>query len=173
MIGRPEIKLRAPEPSDIDAMYLWENISDEWAHGVTRVPVSRKMLWDYVENYSSDVLSSGQLRLIITDAGSEAAVGCIDIYEIDAINRRAGVGVVIAPMYRGQGYAYAAVEAIQRYAYRHLGLHQLWAVVASGNISSRHLFESCGFEVCGHLRSWIREGEKYGDAYMYQHLLIG
>ena len=60
-----EIRLRAPEPSDLDRMYIWENDPALWPFGSAMAPFSRKQLSDYIESYDGDIFASRQLRLVI------------------------------------------------------------------------------------------------------------
>lgn len=165
------ILLRAPEPSDIDAMYLWENDPQIWAEGTVRAPMSRQMLHDFVMCYNPDPNSAGQLRLIIEEKQTHEAVGCVDLYEYDAVNRRAGVGIVIMPQWQRQGLAARALNLMACYCHESLGLRQLWAIAGCDNTASRSLFERCGYRPCGTLRSWIRRGTTFTNALMYQLLL--
>lgn len=166
-----EISLRAPEPTDVDAMYRMENDPAVWPEGFTRAPMSRHMLSEYVANYSADPFAQGQLRMIIEADGE--AVGMVDLYDVDAINRRAGVGIVIEASMRRRGLAREALNRIADYCATSLGLHQLHAVVAAGNDASRALFAACGYRTAGCLRSWVRVGRRYSDAYIYQLMLDG
>lgn len=173
MLNDGKIYLRAPEPdADVDAMYRWETDELSWADGRTRAPLSRHALWEYATNYDADPLRAGQARFIICSVQTDESLGCLDLYEIDIINRRAGLGIYIESHNRKKGYARAAIELMAAYSREHLGLHQLWSIVSSSNEASRKLFGSTEFTVAGHLRSWIRLGESYTDAYVFQRLLI-
>lgn len=167
MITDGIIRLRAPEPADVDSIYLWENDPDGRG-GCT--PVSRRQVWDYVQAYDADALRAGELRLLIVPEGETDAVGCIDLYETDARNRRAGVAVYIDPAHRRRGYARAALTLMLHHAKRDLGLHQLWAHVAADNAPSLALFAACGFKAAGCLRSWLRRGNRWTDVRVLQHL---
>lgn len=172
MILNDNIILRAPEPSDVDAMFRWENDSASWNAGRTRAPMSRHALWEYVNNYSADIMAAGQARFVIVDGDSDEPVGCVDLYDIDILNRRGGVGIYIEKGFRRQGYAQQAIGLLSLYCQRELGLHQLWAVISADNKASRALFRSCNFKECGRLRSWIRHSEHYKDALIAQSLLV-
>lgn len=172
MITDGKIILRAPEPSDVDALYLWENDRSLWLHGRTRAPLSRHQLWQYVDSYSADPLSEGQVRFMIAEAESGETIGTIDLSDIDTKNRRAEVGIFIIPRQRRSGFASRALRLIADYCRFELGLHQLWATASASNIASRKLFETAGFVVTGRLRSWIRvTSTSYSDAYLMQLLL--
>lgn len=173
MLNDGIIYLRPPEPdSDIDAMYRWESDELSWADGRTRAPLSRHALWEYATNYDADPLRAGQARLIICAVDYDDLLGCVDLYDIDVINRRAGIGIYIERERRRNGYARRAVELVVEYCRSYLGLHQLWVTVASTNEASRSLFSGLGFTTTGRLRSWIRIGESYTDAFFCQRLLV-
>lgn len=171
MITGTKIRLRAPEPTDVDAMFRWENDSQSWVNGRTRAPMSRHALWQYVESYDADIMHAGQARFIIVETSSAEPIGCIDLYDIDTLNRRAAVGIYIEPSWRNRDMATQSLLLLADYCQQQLGLHQLWAVIASDNTPSRALFHSVGFKECGRLRSWLRQGEHYTDALLTQRLL--
>ncbi|MDE7411707.1 MAG: GNAT family N-acetyltransferase [Paramuribaculum sp.] len=166
-----DLILRALEPDDVDALYRWENEADVTESGLYRAPMSRELLMDYARNYNPDVFAAGQLRLIIEDRATGDRVGAIDLYEVDSINRRAGVGIIIDRKYRGNGLGKVGLMNFITHCYKHFGLHQLWAVVTIKNKISARLFESVGFKITGRLRSWVRIGESYDDAMFYQLIL--
>ncbi|MCM1293677.1 MAG: GNAT family N-acetyltransferase [Bacteroides sp.] len=170
MTSDSKITFRAPEPSDLDMLFRWENDADAWRQGRTRAPWSRHALWQYIENYDADILAAGQSRFILMV--DELPVGCIDLYDIDTINRRAGVGIYIAAEHRCKGLATASLAMMAYYCRIQLGLHQLWAIISADNTDSRSAFRKVGFKECGRLRSWIRVGESYTDALQTQLLLI-
>ncbi len=172
MITDSIISLRAPEPSDVDTLYIWENDRTLWPDGRTRAPLSRHQLWQYIDSYSADPLAEGQARFLIVDDKSGESVGAVDLFDIDTVNRRAAVGIFVAPQHRCWGIALRAVKLIAGYCRMELGLHQLWAVTAASNTASRKLFEAAGFAVAGRLRSWVRVSQaSYSDAYIMQLLL--
>ena len=42
--GKPQVRLRALEPEDLDILYRYENDSSLWEVGTTIAPFSRKQL---------------------------------------------------------------------------------------------------------------------------------
>ncbi len=163
--------LRALEPDDVDALFRWENEDSMRQYGLDRAPVSRQLLVDYVTNYNPNIFSAGQLRLIVEEMDTKQPIGALDLYEVDSINRRAAVGIVIDEAYRGKGFGKRSMIKLIRFCHAHFGLHQLWAVVSVKNTVSARLFESVGFKTSGRLRSWVRIGETYEDALIYQLIL--
>lgn len=164
------IKLRAVEPTDLDALYRWENDTSLWTMGSSMAPFSRKQLWDYINDYTDDIYTARQLRLMIERKVDGDLLGTIDMYDFDPFNMRAGIGILIDSAYSRQGYGARAMQLLTQYA-QYLGLHQLWAVVPATNVASMGMFKKCGFAIAGHLRSWLRISGRYQDAYIYQRLL--
>ena len=163
------VALRAPEPHDIDIMLRWENDSTAWTSATTAAPFSRRNIEDYVMTYDPDIFSARQLRLIIETAGRP--VGAVDLFEFDPLNRRAGMGIVVDPDERRSGIARRALNLLAIYGASRIGLHQIWAMAAADNEASGALLASAGYVISGRLRSWLRRGESYIDAYIYQRLL--
>lgn len=164
------ISLRGPEPDDLDNLYLWENDTTLWPFGSTRAPLSRHQIWQYIDSYDGDIFSQKQLRMIITDNESGKSVGTVDIYDFDARDSHAMVGIFVASDHRCKGYATEALSLINEYARLTLGLHQLAALVSTDNAASIALFKGCGYKSKGCLKSWIRQGRTYSDALIFQRL---
>lgn len=162
------VTLRAPEPDDVDTLYGWENLPDVERVSLSDAPVSHYSLWQYVESYTGNIFTDRQLRLMIEADG--VSVGTIDISDFSPRNRRAMVGVMIAPEHRGKGYAASALRETISYC-RELGMHQLAAMVAQDNEVSLSLFKSVGFSTSGRLRSWLLRGKKYEDVILLQLML--
>lgn len=166
MIENDKIILRAPEPDDVDRLYIWENDRPE----AVSAPVSRLIVWNYVNNYNADVFSMQELRLVIVERQSGEAIGCIDLYDFCPADMRGGVSVYIAENFRGQGMASEALSLFEKYCRGKIGMHQLWAHIAEDNKASRALFAGAGYKPAGRLRSWIRRGSSYIDVMVVQKL---
>lgn len=162
--------LRAPEKSDVDRIFLWENDPGFFEVLPNAAPLSRLQVWEYIENYKADPFATRELRQMVDDPETGETVGYIDLFEFDPVNRRAGVAVYIDEDFRRRGFARKALEEIELYAASSLALHQLWAIVAIDNEPSRALFTSAGFRPCGRLRSWLRRRMQYTDALFLQKL---
>ncbi len=171
MLNDGIIKLRALEPTDLDVLYRWENDSSLWCVGSTIAPFSRKQLWDYIETYDGNIFSAGQLRFIIEDVSTGFAVGAVDLYDFDPVNRRAWVGVLVDSAETRKGYGYRALDLLAAYAKERIGIHQFVAVVPQKNRWSYNLFLKCGYCVTGRLTDWLRSGDGYQDALLLQLVL--
>ena len=164
------LRLRAVEPSDLDALYRWENEQEIWTYGTLHQPVSRESLRQYIaDSIVGDIYSQHQLRLMGENAEG-TLVGCVDLFDFDAYHHRAAVGIVVDGALRHRGYGTALLAALHSYAVAHLQLHQLYSIVAADNEASMQLFQGAGYDCCGHLKDYIWDGTRWQDAVMLQHL---
>lgn len=152
------LRLRKLEPADVPYLYQWENDAAVWADGANHNPLSRQDLRDYVGQTTGDIFKDGQLRLVV-ESQEECTMGCADLFDLDARNRRAAIGLYIAPCYRGKGYAAEALWRLEEYAFGFLDLRTLYAVIAVRNTACARLFERAGYEPSSPLRDWTLEGD--------------
>jgi len=163
------IHLRKIEPKDLPFLYQWENDASAWADGTNHNPLSQQDLRDYIESTTGDIYRDGQLRLIIeelptTNDQLQTTLGCIDLFDFAPRNRRAAIGMYVAPEYRGRGVGKQAVEALERYAFDFLKLRVLYAVIATRNEPCSHLYRSMGYTPSSVLKAWTLES----DAILWQ-----
>ena len=134
-----------------------------WADSDTHNPLSRHDLHQYIENTTGDIYRDGQLRLIIES--SEAGImGCIDLFDFDARNRKAAIGMYIAPEARGKGVGKLAVEQLLDYAFGFLHLRMIYAIISVHNHPCSRIYEQMGFIPSSPLKDWTLEG----DAILWQ-----
>ena len=159
------LHLRKIEPSDLPFLYQWENDATMWADSDTHNPLSRHDLHQYIENTTGDIYRDGQLRLIIEESQlSTKVVGCIDLFDFDARNRKAAIGMYIAPEARGKGVGKQAVQQLLDYAFDFLHLRMVYAIISVHNIACSHIYEQMGFTPSSPLANWTLEG----DAILWQ-----
>lgn len=168
MLQKDGYRLRAPEPEDLEVMYLFENTPTLWEVSNATGPYSRYFLKNYIEQHQNDIYSDRQLRLMIENTQNQV-VGIIDMYNFEPYHNRAEVGVVIAEEWRKQGIARLALELLIEYTMDYLGIHQLYAYIDIKNEASIRLFTSCGFVKCAYLKDWMRTGTQYRDVQMMQY----
>ena len=166
-IKNDTITLRPAEPEDAEQIYQWENDRDHWRVSGTHTPYSRFQIEQFLLG-DNDLQAQKQLRLMIDLTGSGATVGCIDIFDYDAINQRAGLGILIDKAFRQQGYAKAALALCIEYLFKDVMLHQVYCSIDENNTESQQLFESLGFVFCGRRKEWIKTEDRYSDVFEYQ-----
>lgn len=151
------VKLRKLEPSDLPFLYQWENDASAWPDSSIHNPLSRQDLRDYIASTTGDIYADRQLRLIIECNG--AAVGCIDLFDLDIRNRKAAVGMYVAPDSRGKGIGLQAVQLLEEYASAQLNLRMIYAVIATSNEPCSHLYQKAGFTPSSPLPAWTLEAD--------------
>lgn len=152
-----QVKLRKIEPSDLPFLYQWENDASAWADGANHNPLSQQDMRLYIESTTGDIYRDGQVRLIIES--SSETVGCIDLFDFDPRNRRAAIGMYIAPQYREKGIGREAVRLLEQYAFGFLQLRIIYAVISTHNIACTALYRQAGYVPSSPLPSWTLEGD--------------
>lgn len=161
------ITLRCAEPEDAERIYRWENDRDIWRVSGTHTPYSRFQIEQFLLD-NNDIVAQKQLRLMIDMTDSGASIGCIDIYDYDAFNERAGLGILIDKAYRQQGYAKATLGLCVEYLFKDLLLHQVYCSIDETNTESQQLFVSQGFELVGRRKDWLKTAKGWLDVLEYQ-----
>lgn len=166
-----KIYLRAVESSDATRIMLWENNPSFWHVSETEIPFSLHDIHHFIEN-SQHFRQTGQLRLIICLNENDLPVGCVDFYDADFKHRRAGIGILIAePENKEKGYASEAIRLLVKYGRDVFDFQQVYAMISVSNEPSLRLFEACGFEKSGVLKSWRKTGKNREDIAFYQLIL--
>lgn len=165
-----KVTLRAVEPSDIDLLYEWENLTELWAVSGTTSPFSHHTLSLFIEAQREDIFASRQMRLMIVCSRSGVVVGAVDLFEFDPLHLRVGVGVMVAPQFRRSGYAADAICAVERYAVEFLRVHQIWCNVEEDNAASLALFSALGYRQIGVKQDWNSRPEGYVSEIMLQKI---
>ena len=166
------IKLRAPEMDDLHLLFEVENDRKLWLYSSNTGPYSRYQMEQYILSNTNDIYTDCQQRFMIVNPDDETQVyGIADIFNFDARNNRAEVGILVLPDFRGKGIARKALDELSSHSFGFLGLEQLYAFVISDNIAAQNLFRSSGYEEVGLLKSWLRRGSYYIDVNVYQKLI--
>lgn len=164
-----DISLRALEPEDLELLYEWENNYINWTISNTIAPFSKYILKRYLEDSHKSIFETGQLRLMIKYNTDNTTIGTIDIFDFDPLNKRAGLGILIAnEAYRKKGLASMALACIIEYSFKTLQLHQLYCNILENNTESIELFKKHGFVQSGIKKDWIKSADQFSDEYLFQ-----
>lgn len=169
MLKSSKLKLRAVEPEDLDLMYLIENDTELWPQGQATVPFSYYALKQYIAECSNDFFHDRQLRLVIEKADG-VSVGFVDLQNYNPQHHRAEVGIVVVPEQQRQGLATEALRLLAGYVSKHLGIHQLYALVPEDNVASAALFEKCGYKKTATLQDWLSCPKGWQSVVVYQKI---
>jgi diamine N-acetyltransferase len=165
-----KIFLRALEPSDVELLYQWENDPEIWKISQTLTPYSKYTLKQFVDSAQEDIFSAKQLRFMINLMHTKETVGILDIFDIDFLNSRAGMGVLIDKNYRDQEIGTEAVMLALEYLFNTLHLHQIYCDVLNNDLISMKLFTKCGFSVVGVKKDWKKTQDGFEDVVMLQRI---
>lgn len=168
-ISDDHISLRIAEPEDASQIYTWENDRSVWRVSETSAPLSLFQIEQFL--LGNDNLSvNRQLKLMVTANATNQVVGCIDLFDYDAINGRIGIGILIDGPYRRKGYAISALTLCINYLFNDLLVHQVHCLIDAQNTPSQRLFRKLGFKQCGRRKEWIRTPQGYLDALFFQRI---
>tara|TARA_B100000424_G_scaffold258889_1_gene241233 strand:+ start:260 stop:757 length:498 start_codon:yes stop_codon:yes gene_type:complete len=159
------VTLRYPSIDDLEVLLAWENDIQKTSHTDFPVFYTEEQMITFL-NGNHDPILNGQVRYMITFQNN--LVGFIDLYQLDIIHSRAGVGVYVDPTYRRKGLAKLALKEIIKKSIKELSLSQLYAEIFCSNKSTIQLFENAGFKMNGVKKNWIRKQETYEDVLFYQ-----
>ena len=165
-------RLRAVEPQDVDYIQRQENNPAVWEVSGTVAPYSRYSVENFVAEQQAGIYATHQLRLMIEAVDDGRRVGMADLFEFDAVNLRAGVGILICEQAdRRRGYASEALMLLCDYAREVLHMHQLWCGVRADNRESLALFRRAGFVRTGRRREWLLTRGGWCDEIEFQKIL--
>ena len=133
------LRLRAPEPEDLDIMLGYENDSTLWDTSFTTGPYSRYQIKQYIASCTNDFYTDQQLRLMI-EHSRYGTVGMADVTNFDLHHNRAEIGILISKEWRRKGFAKEAISLLESHCFTHLDIHQLYVYIATDNIASLRLF---------------------------------
>ena len=170
MLKNDNIELRAIEPDDVEFLLKIENDSNLWHLSNTHNPFSRFDIEQYVLLTDKDIYSAKQIRFIIDYVGEDKtiSIGAIDIFDFDAHNKRAGIGISILENERKKGNAGTALDILINYMFTHLNLHQVYCNIGQGNNDSINLFQGRGFIKAGIKKDWNLRNNEWKDEYFFQ-----
>jgi ribosomal-protein-alanine N-acetyltransferase len=133
--------------------------------GVYTIEQARELLELY--NASHD---DGFVQVAIADAGTDAFLGTVILFNVARHERRCEVGFWLHPDGRGRGAAKAAVGLICAWAARTWGIERFDAHSDSDNPGAHAVLERNGFGREGVLRGWGARGAGRVDAVMFGRL---
>lgn len=170
MLSNNKIKLRKPEPEDLEFLYKIENNPLFWFVSETKAPYSKWQLKQHIENSVFDIFTNKELRLIVENYHTKEQLGIVDLFDYDPANERCGIGVVIEESYQGKGIASDAIEMCINYCFNILDLNQIWCNISLDNEFSIKLFTKFGFSQTGVLKKWKKFNGVFVDIGFYQLL---
>lgn len=109
-------------------------------------------------------------RIVIEDAEVNDLIGVFRIDSFDPRNRNAMIGLDIASVKQGRGYAKIVYRWMMNYLFDELGLHRLGLVTRETNTVAVNLYRSLGFVEEGRLKEAILLNDKFIDVICFGYL---
>ena len=165
MISSQNLKLRVVNKSDLKLLLEWENNPIIQKHSESSNHYSEKIMLGFIES-AQDIYINDQLRFMIET--NTDIIGCVDLYDYDSFNLKAGVGILIDEKYRNKTYAKQTLKILKEYAFNDLKLNQLYCKIETTNKKSIKLFSALGFKHSGILKSWLNTKNGWNDVIFMQ-----
>ncbi len=159
------IRLRLATASDVTERYVaWLNDpSTNLYMGVSRVTSTQETVRDYAASFDG---REDRFLFAIEVAGSGEHIGNISLQDIDPIDSRGEIGILVGePGWRGRGVGTEAIGLVCDFAFDVVGLNKLTAGYVAGNEGSGRAFERNGFQIEGVLREQFRLDDGFADVY--------
>lgn len=164
-----DVRLRPWADGDVGALValgddreIWLNLRDRFPHPFT-TPAAQLWIAD------QDPLGAAPWSFAVEWKGQ--LVGGVRLTRrVDAHHMCADLSFWLGRAHWGQGIAHGAVKAATAWAFGGLGLERVQAFVFDWNPAAAKVLEDCGYQLEGRLRSYVRKGDRLGDALLFARL---
>ncbi len=144
------VRLRPPEPGDVDAVFAYCNDPDAARFTTIPWPYERDHAVEWIEESTRCSADGVRASFVIVDSSRVAVVGSIGLVRIDHDADVTEVGYLVSREARGRGIASRAVRLVSGWVLRELGFARLELQTDVRNHASQRVAEKAGF---------TREGE--------------
>ena len=162
------ITLRKPELLDLEQLILWENNLDNSLFSDNPIFYTNEQIKEFLTS-KQDIFLNAQIRFIIVFKG--LPVGCIDLFDYDMVNSRAGVGIFVDKKFRNMGFGTKALSLLKSICMKDYFILNLHVNILYTNKESIQLFERAGFTKNGVKENWIRTENSMLDVWFFQCFL--
>ncbi len=149
MIHGRKVGLRAVERSDLPK--IWELRNDakiELAAFGPPTPHSMAEIEAWFDRRQADPNTDHSFAI----EAEGRLVGLCNLRDVDAIHRRADLGISLMAAEIGKGYGSDAIRVLLEYAFVHLNLHKVCLDTLATNEAGLRAYRACGFVEEGRLR---------------------
>lgn len=154
------VRLRAPEAEDGQMVHYWMNDPEVTEQLTARYPMATS---DNFWLAGTGPISFALVRLAIESKAGEH-IGGINLHQIDAENRNAGLGIIIgAKAHWDQGRGGDAIDTLLHFAFGEMNLHRVWLTTLESNKRGSSCYRRCGFREEARLRQHVFRHGNYVD----------
>ena len=148
----------------------WENNIENWHVSDNNSKYELNDILRLIDSLG-DINHSRQARWIICDSKTHFRLGAVDLFEINLIEEKARVGILIADKEnRKKGFASKAIRLLEDEAIN-LGVNKLICTIYSDNKASLALFEKCNFKKNVSLEKSYLSNDDYLDSILFEKCL--
>lgn len=144
------VRLRPPEPDDVDAVFAYCNDPDAARFTTIPWPYEHGHAVEWIEESTRGWADGVRASFVIVDASTGALVGSVGLVRLDHDAAVAEVGYLVKREARSRGVATRAVRLVSGWVLGELGLARLELQTDVRNHASQRVAEKAGFR---------REGE--------------
>lgn len=158
MIEGRLVRLRAPEPDDLERYLRWFN-DPEVTHGLAaRYPMWSAREREWLAGAHSP--SYQDVALAVETLADRRHVGSVGLHRAQAENRTATLGIAIGERSLwGKGLGADVLRTACRFGFEEMNLHKVDLVVHATNPRAQALYERVGFRVEAVAReAWYQDG---------------
>tara|TARA_Y100000034_G_scaffold134449_1_gene202931 strand:+ start:884 stop:1432 length:549 start_codon:yes stop_codon:yes gene_type:complete len=149
-----DAKNLAENANDKSIWYFTENIPSPY-----KLKDAKWFINKCVKKSKEKPRTSYELGIELKD--EKRIIGCISIFKVDRIHKRAGIGYWIGKKYRKLGLVSESEKAVLDFAFNKLKLNKIWGDAMVENKGSNMLFKNFGFRKIGIKKEdLIKKGKK-------------
>jgi RimJ/RimL family protein N-acetyltransferase len=152
--------LRAHDATDVGALFALFTDPATMRYWGAPPWTERAQAEAMIERAAAAFAAREAIRFALAPRAGGAMIGTCTLFAVDAQNRRAEMGYILAPAAWGRGLMHEALTALLAWGFGPLGLHRVEADVDPRNVPSVKALERLGFVREGFLRQrWQVAGE--------------
>jgi diamine N-acetyltransferase len=164
------VRLRAWSEQDVPALMQWRNDVALQAQLLARARGSNEA--QVREWLRERTTGTGNLFFVIAKRDDDTAIGYLQFTGFDPVDRRADLGICLAPAAQGQGAGTEALRLVLPYLRDTWALRKLSLWVRSDNERAVRCYHRLGFEPCGTLREHVHIEGEWRDVVLMDLFLV-
>lgn len=160
MIRGSQLQLRAVEKHDLPFLHKLHNNTKTMSYFFEEPFETIRELEDLYEKH---VHNQTERRFIIEEIKTRLSVGVLSLIEIDEINRRCEIDIIVDEAFQGKGYGKSGFILGIKYGFDILNLKKIYLLLLPNNIAGMKIYQYAGFKRECRLKKEYFVNGKYVD----------
>lgn len=157
MIKGHTLQLRALEKADLTFLHRLHNSYKTMNYFFEEPFETLRELEDLYEKY---VHNTSERRFIIEEIATGSSVGVLSLIEIDEINRKCEIDIIIDEKFQGRSFGKQGFVLGVKYAFDILNLYKVYLLLLPNNTPGLSIYRFAGFKKeCRLRKEFYRNGE--------------